>query len=70
MKAHAALALVLVAVSTVCAQETPPANAKPVSFSSSGGTLYGFLYVLRGKGRFLPCCGITAAKDVLAGNQN
>lgn len=52
MKAHAALALVLVAVSTVCAQEAPPANAKPVSFSSSGGTLYGFLYVPEGKGPF------------------
>ena len=52
MKAEAMLAILLVAVSTVCAQETLPANAKLVSFSSSGRTLYGFLYVPEGKGPF------------------
>ena len=52
MKADAMLATLLVAVSTVCAQETLPANAKLVSFSSSGGTLYGFFYVPEGKGPF------------------
>ena len=52
MKAHAMLAMLLVAVSTVCAQESLPANAKLVSFSWSGGTLHGFLYVPEGKGPF------------------
>src|SRR5215470_10715266 len=52
MRAHAVLALFLAALSSVCAQEAPPANAKLVSFSSSGGTLYGFLYVPEGKGPF------------------
>ena len=46
------LAIVLMVVSTVCAQEALPSNAKLVSFSSSGGTLYGFIYVPEGKGPF------------------
>src|SRR5215469_445516 len=52
MKVYSALATLLVAASTVCAQETPPSSAKPVSFPSPGGTLYGFLYSPQGKGPF------------------
>jgi carboxymethylenebutenolidase len=52
MRKHAGLTILLVVVSTFCAQEAPPANAKLVSFSSSGRTLYGFLYVPEGKGPF------------------
>lgn len=52
MKAHAVLTMLLFALSAVCAQETLPANAKLVAFSSSGATLYGFLYVPEGKGPF------------------
>jgi dienelactone hydrolase len=52
MKVHSALATLLVAACTVCAQEAPPSNAKQVSFPSPAGTLYGFLYVPEGKGPF------------------
>lgn len=52
MKTYFALTILLVAVSNVCAEETPPANARLVSFPSSGATLYGFLYVPEGKGPF------------------
>src|SRR5215469_5425168 len=52
MKAYSALLTLLLAASTVSAQGSPPASAKPVSFPSPGGTLYGFLYVPEGKGPF------------------
>lgn len=52
MKTHAGLAILLIVVSTVCAQEALPPNAKLVLFSSSGGSLYGFLFVPQGKGPF------------------
>src|SRR5215469_1482992 len=52
MKAYSALATLLLAASTVSAQGSPPASAKPVSFPSPGGTLYGFLYVPEGRGPF------------------
>src|SRR5215469_15946134 len=52
MKAYLALALLLIAASTVSAQDAPPPNARLVSFPASGGTLYGFLYVPEGKGPF------------------
>jgi dienelactone hydrolase len=52
MRTYAGLAILLVVVSAVCAHDAPPLNAKLVSFSSSGGTLYGFLYVPEGKGPF------------------
>ena len=52
MKAHFVSMMLLVGVSIICAQEAPPANAKLVSFPSSGATLYGFLYVPEGKGPF------------------
>ena len=52
MKTHAGLAILLVVASTVCAQEALPPNAKLVLFSSSGGSLYGFLFVPEGKGPF------------------
>ena len=45
------LAILLLAAS-LAAEETPPPNAKLVSFPSSGGTLYGFLYVPEGTGPF------------------
>jgi dienelactone hydrolase len=45
-------AMLLVFVSAACAQEAIPTNAKLVSFSSPGGTLYGFLYVPEGRGPF------------------
>jgi carboxymethylenebutenolidase len=51
-KACSALAILLLGVSVVCAQQTPPPNAKLVSFPSPGGTLYGFLYVPEGNGPF------------------
>src|SRR5271166_6362298 len=52
MKIYSVLAVLLIAASTLCAQEAAPSNARPVSFPSSGGTLYGFLYVPEGKGPF------------------
>jgi dienelactone hydrolase len=52
MKNWFALAMVFIATSVVCAQDAPPANARLVSFPSSAGTLYGFLYVPEGKGPF------------------
>lgn len=52
MRAHFVLALFLIAAPTLGAQEAPPANARPVSFPSSGQTLSGFLYVPQGKGPF------------------
>jgi dienelactone hydrolase len=52
MKASSVFAVLLIAASTVCAKEAPPANAKLVSFPAPGGTLYGFLYVPDGKGPF------------------
>lgn len=52
MRARFALAAFLIAASLCAAQESPPANAKLVSFPSPGGTLYGFLYVPEGKGPF------------------
>jgi carboxymethylenebutenolidase len=47
-----ASAVFLLSAGFVAAQETPPENAKLVSFTSSGATLYGFLYVPEGKGPF------------------
>src|SRR5262249_22147637 len=44
MRPHNGVAILLVFVSAVCAQESVPSNATLVSFSSSGGTVYGFLY--------------------------
>ena len=52
MRTHAGLAILAVVASTVCAQEALPDNAKLVSYSSSGGTLYGFLFLPEGKGPF------------------
>lgn len=52
MKIYSALAVLLIAASTLCAQEAAPSTARPISFPSSGGTLYGFLYVPEGKGPF------------------
>jgi len=52
MRPHNGVAILLVFVSAVCAQESVPSNATLVSFSSSGGTVYGFLYVPEGKGPF------------------
>src|SRR5215472_15106489 len=52
MKNWFTLAMVFIAMSVVCAEETPPANARLVSFPSSSATLYGFLYVPEGKGPF------------------
>jgi carboxymethylenebutenolidase len=52
MKAHFVSALLLAGVCLVYAQETPPADAKLVSFPSAGETLYGFLYVPEGTGPF------------------
>jgi carboxymethylenebutenolidase len=52
MRIFSALAIFLIATSSVRAQEAPPPNAKLVSFPSPGGTLYGFLYVPEGKGPF------------------
>lgn len=52
MKIYSALAVLVIAASTLCAQEVVPSNAQPVSFPSSSGTLYGFLYVPQGKGPF------------------
>lgn len=52
MKARLALALLLIAASTASAQNAPPPNARLVSFPSSVGTLYGYLYVPEGKGPF------------------
>jgi len=52
MKAHFMSMMLLAGVSIVCAQEAPPVNATLVSFPSSGGTLYGFLYAPEGKGPF------------------
>ena len=52
MRTHVGLAILLIVVSTVSAQEAPPPNAKLVSFSSSSGSLYGFLFVPEGKGPF------------------
>ena len=52
MKTRSRLAILLIAASTVCAQQSSPGNAKLVSFSSSRGPLNGFLYVPEGKGPF------------------
>ena len=52
MRVPGVLAILLVVAPTLCAQEAPPANAKLISFPSSSGTLYGFLYVPEGKGPF------------------
>jgi len=52
MKTCFRLAILLIAASTLCAQQTPPANAKLVSFPAPGGPLNGFLYVPEGKGPF------------------
>jgi dienelactone hydrolase len=52
MKAYLAWVLLLIAASTVNAQDAPPPNARLVSFPVSGGTLYGFLYEPEGKGPF------------------
>ena len=52
MRTRAGLATLLVVVCTVWAQEALPPNVKLVSFPSSGGTLYGFLYLPEGKGPF------------------
>jgi len=51
MKTYCLLAMLMVA-SIGSAQEAPPANAKLISFLSSGRTLYGFVYVPEGKGPF------------------
>lgn len=51
MKIYSLLAILLIAVIS-CAQQTPPANAKLISFPSSRETLYGYLYVPEGKGPF------------------
>ena len=51
-KAGSAFVLLAFAFSIVCAQDSPPANARLVSLPSSHGTLYGFLYVPDGKGPF------------------
>ena len=52
MKLYSALAILLASATVVCGQETPPPNARLVSFPSPGGTLYGFLYVPQGNGPF------------------
>jgi dienelactone hydrolase len=52
MKLYSGLGVFLTVALTACAQEIPPANAKLISFPSSGRTLYGFLYVPEGKGPF------------------
>lgn len=52
MKTSFALAMLLVMASCVYAQEAPPPSARLVSFPSSSGTLYGFLYVPAGNGPF------------------
>ena len=52
MNTYSALATLLIATSIMCAQDSPPPNARLVSFQSSGGTMYGFLYVPEGKGPF------------------
>ena len=52
MKTYSALPALLIAASTLCAQEVGPSNARPVSLPSSSGTLYGFLYVPQGTGPF------------------
>jgi carboxymethylenebutenolidase len=52
IKTYSPLTVLLIAASTFCAQEAAPSNARLVSFPSSGGTLYGFLYVPEGKGPF------------------
>lgn len=52
MKPCFGFGILLVAIAIVSAQESPPANARLVSFPSSRGTLYGFLYVPDGKGPF------------------
>jgi carboxymethylenebutenolidase len=52
VKIYSVLTVLLIAASTLCAQEAAPSNARPVSFPSSGGTLYGFLYAPEGKGPF------------------
>jgi carboxymethylenebutenolidase len=52
LKTNSILIIFLIAASVVGAQETPPQNAKLVSFPSSGATSYGFLYIPEGKGPF------------------
>jgi dienelactone hydrolase len=52
MRTRVWVAIFLVVVSTVRAQEALPPNAKLVSFPSSVGTLYGFLYLPKGEGPF------------------
>ena len=52
MKICAALVILLLTASPVCAQEPVPANARLVSFPAPGGTLQGFLYVPDGAGPF------------------
>ncbi len=43
---------ILLAVTAMSAQDSPPASAKLVSFPSPSGTLSGYLYVPEGKGPF------------------
>jgi carboxymethylenebutenolidase len=52
MRIYSGLAILLIAASIACAQDAPPPNARLVSFPSSKGTLYGFLYVPDGNGPF------------------